>query len=162
MYIVLDNIRSAWNVGSVIRTCDAIGAELILIGYTPQPVGGTLNMIKKTSIGAENTVKWQSFASSAEVISRYQPEGGWCHLGIEINDKSRNIYEFMKSQQAASLNKDRVLLWLGNEIHGLSDDTLGKMDYILHLPMRGSKESLNVSSCMCAVAYLIDFVCDNN
>ena len=53
MTIVLWNIRSAWNVGSILRSCDAIGADLILVGYTPIPEGSTLKAVIKTAIGAE-------------------------------------------------------------------------------------------------------------
>jgi len=149
--IVLDNVRSGWNVGSIMRTCDALGADLILVGYTPLPVGKSLAVIKKTAIGAEKTVKWSSFSHFQEVLENY-PEAN--HLAIEINSNSQNLFNY--GQQIKSLEGE-IFLWFGNEIHGLPDEFCSIAKEVLHLPMNGTKESLNVSSTVCAVGYLIRY-----
>jgi tRNA G18 (ribose-2'-O)-methylase SpoU len=158
MKIVLDNIRSAWNVGAIIRTADAVNAEVILIGYTPKPVGNTLKLIKKTAIGAENNVKWYHFNTWSEVLANFS-DG--LHLGIEIDEKSVLIYDFLKERSLQTNQKSKnlelqkeVFIWFGNEIHGLSKETMENLDKTLHLPMLGQKESLNVASTVCTVSYL--------
>lgn len=151
MFFVLDNIRSAWNVGAIMRTCDAVGAEkLILVGYTPLPTGKTLKLIKKTAIGAENTVSWEHYKNFQEVFANYPPEK-FDHLGVEISSKSENVYNFLEKEK---VDLNRTLLWLGNEIHGLQEDLVDCLKKEIHLPMLGMKESLNVSSTMCTMAYL--------
>jgi 23S rRNA (guanosine2251-2'-O)-methyltransferase len=150
IYFALNNIRSAWNVGSIMRTCDALGFELIFIGYTPKPIGSSLLLVKKTAIGAENTVKWVSFDHYQEVISNFPSA---VHIGIEISDTSLNMLDFLKTNVVDS-SLDYVL-WLGNEISGLEESLQDQLNYVLHLPMNGQKESLNVSNTATAVGYLI-------
>jgi 23S rRNA (guanosine2251-2'-O)-methyltransferase len=149
--IVLDNVRSGWNVGSIMRTCDALGADLILVGYTPLPLGKSLAVIKKTAIGAEQSVKWSNYTHFQEVLENYPLAN---HLAIEISQYSQNLFE---SQSLVKEMQGDIFLWFGNEIHGLSDQLCHSAKAVLHLPMKGSKESLNVSSTVCAVGYLINF-----
>ncbi len=178
MKIVLNNIRSGWNVGAIIRTCDAIGADLILVGYTPQPIGSTLKIIQKTAIGAEKTVSWVHFTCWQEVLENFQ---NYTQIGIEISKNSQNIFDFLKRSKIYTTKKkgfnqenqpqfnflakdttkihtiylDKTLLWFGNEIHGLESSLCEQLDFELHLPMYGFKESLNVASTVCAVGYLL-------
>jgi 23S rRNA (guanosine2251-2'-O)-methyltransferase len=156
MYFVLNNIRSAWNVGSIFRTADAVGAKIILIGYTPKPVGATLKQIVKTSIGAEKTVEWKHFDHWRDVLDAY-PAKNNSHLAIEISDNSQLIFDYLKT----NTTKQEQFLWFGNEISGLEKDLVSELKAELHLPMKGMKESLNVSSTVCTVAYLFEF-CSNN
>jgi 23S rRNA (guanosine2251-2'-O)-methyltransferase len=150
MTFVLENIRSAWNVGSIFRTCDALGWDIILVGYTPQPVAANMKQISKTAIGAEKTVKWQHFDHSQEVFDNFQHSR---HLAIEISNKSININDYLKQNKI----DNNTLLWLGNEIHGVSELVQNSCDQELHLTMKGIKESLNVASAACAVGYLLEF-----
>ncbi len=178
MKIVLNNIRSGWNVGAIMRTCDAIGADLVLVGYTPRPVGSTLKIIQKTAIGAEKTVSWNHFTCWQEVLENFQ---NYTQIGIEISKSSQNIFNFLKLSKIYTTEKkgfnqdyqlqsnfstkgttkihtiylDKTLLWFGNEIHGLEPSLCKQLDFELHLPMYGSKESLNVASTVCAVGYLL-------
>ncbi len=152
MTIVLENIRSAWNVGSVFRTCDAIGCDLILVGYTAQPTEANIKLISKTAIGAERTVPWQYFEHSQQVLDANPNK---THLAIEITNESKSIYDFVNDNK--NLNKDSLVLWFGNEIHGVSKLVCSQVFAQVHLPMRGQKESLNISSCVCAVVYLLDY-----
>lgn len=149
VYFVLNNIRSAWNVGAIMRTCDALGYGLILVGYTPKPIGATLALVKKTSIGAENTVKWEHFEHYQETLD-HKKNG--VHIGIEISDTSSDIFEYLK-QNPLTKNTD-YYLWFGNEISGLEKALVSQLNTELHLSMNGKKESLNVSNSSCAVGYL--------
>lgn len=209
--VVLPNIRSSWNVGAIFRTCDALGFEIILTGYTARPIGKSLELIKKTSIGAEKTVNWQYFEHSTQVLATFGSNNQRKHLGIEINSDSQNIYDFLhnefpklgqnkKNEQKTQLEKSlqnknqsefekidcqkvennqnqsktqnldkskintdknplemEYFLWFGNEISGIETQVLAQIDHILHLPMKGSKESLNIANCVCACGYLLDF-----
>ncbi|MEM1312229.1 MAG: TrmH family RNA methyltransferase [Patescibacteria group bacterium] len=156
MVIVLDNIRSAWNVGAIMRTCDAVGAKLILLGYTPKPEGSTLKLIKKTAIGAEDTVEWESYDHYCQVFSKYSDK---THLAIEIADNCTSIFDYLHqiSNTSDALDISNIFLWFGNEIHGLEQSLLEKTDRVLFLPMQGSKESLNVASCVCTCTYLFRY-----
>jgi 23S rRNA (guanosine2251-2'-O)-methyltransferase len=157
IFVVLDNVRSAWNVGSIIRTCDAIGAQLVLVGYTPRPTGQTLKLIEKTSIGAEKTVKFYNFDFSSEVFEYFDNTPPCVHLAIEISEQSQNIYEFLKDNlQTIADTKIKLFLWFGNEIHGLNQQVIQKCKKELHLPMKGMKESLNISNAVTATLYLVD------
>jgi len=149
--IVLENIRSAWNVGSIMRTCDALGYEVIFVGYTPKPEGKTLDMVKKTSIGAEESVKWQYYSHPQEVFALFESSS---HYGIEINNKSMDIIDFSKKM----LPKDGSYLWFGNEISGLSEVVEKNVEALLHLPMKGIKESLNVATSVTATGYLLEAI----
>jgi 23S rRNA (guanosine2251-2'-O)-methyltransferase len=154
MTFVLENIRSAWNVGSIFRTCDALGWDIILVGYTPQPVEANMKQIAKTAIGAEKTVNWQHFDHSQEIFDKFYNSK---HLAIEISDKSININEYLRNNKI----DQNTLLWLGNEIHGVSELVREQADQELHLTMKGLKESLNVASAACAIGYLLEFVVES-
>jgi len=181
MTFVLCNIRSAWNVGSALRTADCLGAKVILVGYTPRPVGANLKLIAKTAIGAEAFVVWEEFENSQQVFSKYHDQ---IHLAAEISDQSSNIFDFinqstLSTQSNPSPNsnpnsksnfaiwqqikvENQVLIWFGNEIHGVEPEVLTRADRVLHLPMWGQKESLNVASSLAAFGYLLKFGIDNN
>jgi 23S rRNA (guanosine2251-2'-O)-methyltransferase len=158
-YVVLNNIRSGWNVGSIFRSCDALGFGLILVGYTSKPVGKNLKIIHKTAIGAEDHVKWEYFSHPQEVFETYKDQ---THFSIEISKTSQDLFAYLKQQkeffkQNLDTKKD-VFFWFGNEIHGLPLEITEKTKVELHLPMSGTKESLNISSTVCALGYLIRFV----
>ena len=153
MHFVLVNIRSAWNVGAIMRTADAVGASVILVGYTPKPEGATLALVKKTAIGAENSVTWEHFENYRDVIDRYPMGLKNQHLAIDISDTSQDILEYLYITKEIDVHKQ--FLWFGNEISGLEQSIVKELDAELHLPMVGMKESLNVASSVCAVAYLM-------
>jgi 23S rRNA (guanosine2251-2'-O)-methyltransferase len=152
MIFVLQNIRSAWNVGSIFRTADAVGALVVCLGYTARPEGDYIKMIAKTAIGAEKTVSWKPAATIQDVLGLYPKQQGFVHYAIEINDTSVDLLEYLKLNQ--NLDLDKVVLWLGNEIGGVDQLALEACDHITHLPMVGLKESLNVANTATAVAYL--------
>jgi 23S rRNA (guanosine2251-2'-O)-methyltransferase len=152
LVFVLNNIRSAWNVGAILRTADALGADVVLIGYTPQPAGSTLKLIKKTAIGAEETVSWRHFDTAQRAVTTLRAEEKTLHLAIEISAQSSSIFEYLTITDLSPFG--RIYLWLGNEISGIERDVIDQLDGELHLPMKGMKESLNVASTACTVGYL--------
>lgn len=161
MTVVLENVRSSWNVGSIFRTCDALGFDLILVGYTSKPLEKNLRLIHKTALGAENTVKWQHFEHSQEVFVNF---ADYLHLAIEISPRSQSLFSFLKEIKNKDLSDSKkfvvnkkTLLWFGNEIHGLSPQTLKQSNFELHLNMIGQKESLNIATCVSAVGYIFRF-----
>jgi 23S rRNA (guanosine2251-2'-O)-methyltransferase len=152
MVVVLENIRSAFNVGSIMRTCDATNSKLITVGYTPRPLGETKLLIKKTAINAEDYIDFEHFDHSNEVFEKYPNK---IHIGVELFKDSENIYDFVEK---ARYNLDDVFLWLGNEIHGLSEIDINRFNHTIYLPMEGKKESLNVSNTTTACLYILKII----
>lgn len=131
---ILDNLRSAHNVGSIFRTCDGAGAaHLSICGISPTPPHRHL---AKTALGAIDVVPWTHFETVAEAIDSTKNEGAQI-LALEYTDKSVPLTEIEL--------RFPVVLVAGNEKDGLSDDTLALCDATVHLPMLGHKNSLNVS-----------------
>ncbi len=133
--IILPDIRSAMNVGAIFRTADAIGAEKIyLTGYTSTPEHPKVG---KTAIGAESTVPWEHVTDVKVVIK-------------ELKDKGYKVYGLEKTAQSLGIWDAQMdfplALVVGNEITGVTDDVLGMCDAVVHLPMLGTKESLNVAT----------------
>jgi 23S rRNA (guanosine2251-2'-O)-methyltransferase len=133
-YGVLDHIRSAHNVGSMFRTADgARAAELLLCGYSPTPPHRHL---AKTALGAMDVVPWRHCATASEAIERLRASGVEC-LALERTDESVSLFDWEL--------KFPLALVMGNEVDGLSDDTIARCAAAVHLPMYGLKNSLNVS-----------------
>lgn len=139
--ILLPNIRSAHNVGSLFRTADAAGvSRVFLAGYTPRPIdrfGRRDNAIAKTALGAEQTLPWSYARSPGALVRRLKSEG-WEIVGVEQDARSIHY----RSLPAA--RHPRVFVF-GNEVRGLSPQLRALCDYLVEIPMRGTKESLNVS-----------------
>jgi len=140
IYLILHNIRSLYNVGSIFRTADARGVKKIyLIGYTPAPIdrfGKIRAEIHKTALGAENTVNWESYRNISTLLKKLRKEKIFL-VAVEQNKKAINH----KSLKA----RFPVALIFGNEVAGISQKILKKCDKIVEIPMHGKKESLNVS-----------------
>lgn len=134
--IVLDNIRSLSNVGSVFRTADAFRiGELYLCGITACPPH---REIHKTALGADETVKWQYFEST-ESACKALKDKGYKIFAVEQTDGSQMLQEFKFEPNTA--------LIMGNEVEGVSEAALPYCDGALELPQEGTKHSLNVSVC---------------
>ena len=164
MVIILDNIRSLFNVGSIFRTADAAGvSKIYLCGITPEPVdsfGRIRSQFAKVSLGAEKSVQWEYDKSTAKVISGLKKDG-FKIFAVEQDKKSIPYYKLKvrKCLPAGRQEKLKVGLVFGNEVDGISSSILKKADKILEIPMRGAmvrqahhprnlhrgKESLNVS-----------------
>jgi 23S rRNA (guanosine2251-2'-O)-methyltransferase len=141
---VLVSLRSLYNVGSIFRTADALGAEKIyLTGFTGTP---KQSKVKKTALGAEDSVPWEHIKSTSQVIRDLKVQG-YQIIGAEKNDGSLDIRKWKSTEKSAIL--------LGNEERGLSPRILKLCDQVVHLPMEGMKESLNVSVTAGAFGYVM-------
>jgi len=140
-YLLIENIRSAYNVGAMFRTADGAGVtKIFLCGYTPTPVDRFSRAqaeIKKTSLGASESVAWEKFDTAAEVIARLQGEGVTA-VALEQTERSITLQEFALPE--------KVLYIVGNEVEGVSPESLAAADAVVDLPMLGEKESLNVAT----------------
>lgn len=138
--VILHNIRSAHNVGSIFRTADAAGVSRIyLTGYTSCPTdrfGRIQKEIAKTALGAERYIPWERHASVSTVISTLKRDG-WGIVGVEQDARAKS---FRMAQYSP-----RTVFVFGNEVRGLSKPLRDFCDILVHIPMRGKKESLNVS-----------------
>ncbi|MCX6762994.1 MAG: RNA methyltransferase [Candidatus Moranbacteria bacterium] len=144
LVVVCHNIRSAFNIGSVFRTADGAGvSKVYLTGYTPAPPHPG---IAKTALGAEKIVAWEKFARVDTAIERLKKEN-FGIIALEQSKKSVSLDSFK--------SKENVALILGNEVWGLHCSLLEKCDKIIEIPMRGEKESLNVSVAFGIAAYSI-------
>jgi tRNA G18 (ribose-2'-O)-methylase SpoU len=122
------------------RTADALGVSRIyLSGYTPRPLdrfGRTVKDIHKTALGAEQSISWESVTTPAECIKELTQQG-FQVIAIEQDQKAVD-YKTLRIG-------DKVLCLVGNEVRGLSSQLLALCDCIVEIPMKGEKESLNVS-----------------
>lgn len=134
VYVICDNIRSLYNVGSIFRTSDALGVKKIYlcgITGTPEQKG-----VLKVSLGAENSVPWEYCKNSWQLVDKLKKRG-FKIVALELTKGSKNIKLFK--------SKFPLVLIIGNEINGVSQALLKRSDAIVHIPMQGIKESLNVS-----------------
>jgi len=138
--LILHNIRSAYNVGSIFRTADAAGvSKIYLSGYTPAPINNFKKenkMIIKTALGAEKSIPWNKISNIGDLIKNLNKEKIEI-VALEQSKKSINYKKFKR--------KNKIAIILGNEVNGISKAILDKCDKIIDIPMKGKKESLNVS-----------------
>ena len=138
--VLLHNVRSMHNVGSIFRTADAAGVSRVyLTGYTPAPTdrfGRAQKDIAKTALGAEQYIPWEHQKSPSQLLSKLKKDG-WSIVGIEQDARARD-YRLFKP-------KKDVLFVFGNEVLGISKELRKKCDELIEIPMHGKKESLNVS-----------------
>ena len=140
LYLILHNIRSVYNVGSLFRTADAAGVSRIyLSGFTPAPLdrfGKKRSDFHKSALGAEDTVPWETRKHSGSLLKELKRKK--VHLIAVEQSLGSQDYKKVKPRYPAALV-------LGNEVKGLSDAVLKQCDVVAEIPMRGKKESLNVS-----------------
>lgn len=138
--VLLHNVRSAHNVGSIYRTADAAGvSHIYLTGYTPPPVdrfGRAQKEIAKTALGAEKFLPW-GYAKSPDSFLKNARRAGFSIIGIEQDSSARDYRSF-------KIEKPTLFVF-GNEVRGLSKALRDECDTLLEIPMRGRKESLNVA-----------------
>lgn len=136
--IVLDNIRSHHNVGSIFRTADAFAIEAIyLCGYTPVPPH---REIHKTALGATDSVTWNYFATTEDAILHLK-ENGVHLMAIEQTERTIPLNEFKKEK-----NKKYALIF-GNEVGGVEQEIIDQCQDVIEIPQIGTKHSLNISVC---------------
>lgn len=152
MVVILHNIRSLHNVGSIFRTADGAGAEKIyLCGYTPSPLdvfGRYRSEISKVALGAEKIVPWEKVKSTTTLIKKLKME----KYKVFAIEQHKNSIPYNKIPHSSILNS-RFCLIFGNEPEGLPASILKQADKILEIPMHGKKESLNVSVAAGIVIY---------
>jgi tRNA G18 (ribose-2'-O)-methylase SpoU len=148
--LLLHDIRSVYNVGSIFRTADAFGvARIYLSGYTPTPIdrfGRKRADVAKVALGAEDSVAWRRLEGSPlEFIKKYKIKDNVVIIALEQDPRSVDYRHVIGKIYRENLDNSKILLILGNEIGGISRDILDHTDIIAEIPMRGTKESLNVS-----------------
>lgn len=134
--VVLDNIRSQHNIGSVFRTADAFRIESIhLCGITATPPN---REIQKTALGATESVNWKYYSTTMESLIELKKQG-YSIIAIEQADESKPINDF----KPQIFNK--MALVFGNEVYGVQDEVMAICDDCIEIPQYGTKHSLNVS-----------------
>lgn len=146
--VVLHNIRSSHNVGSIFRTCDGAGvSRVVLVGYTPLPVDrfGRVNKdIAKTALGAEKEVEWEYVKDISRALKKLR-SNGYRVVGVEQDPHAKALSQFKRKTHTAFV--------FGNEVRGLSKAVRDSVDELVAIPMYGKKESLNVSVATGIVLY---------
>lgn len=135
--VVLENIRSAYNVGSVFRTCDAFLIEAIyIVGYSAKPPH---KEIKKTALGAEETVSWKFFKTTADAIE-------------ELKIKKYKVYAVEQAEGSYKLHaanfkqNEKIAVVFGNEVTGIEQSTIQLCEGCIEIPQFGMKHSLNIAT----------------
>lgn len=153
LVLVLDNIRSCYNVGAILRTAEGFGVDkVILSGYTPRVHDARLlphlrekldREIHKTALGAEEMVEIEA---SDDILARLDElkERDWKVVGLENNISNVPLFRLNDELLKNKLG-DKIILVLGEEVHGISKDVILKVDLFVEIPMKGRKESFNVS-----------------
>jgi len=139
-YVILHDIRSAHNVGSIFRTADGAGvSKIFLSGYTPTPIdrfGRVQLEIRKTSLGAIESVEWEVAEDVHVLIATLQKNG--CEVvAVEQHKSSESLKDFVQKEDTAFI--------FGNEVEGVPEVLIESADRSVEIPMAGKKESLNVS-----------------
>jgi tRNA G18 (ribose-2'-O)-methylase SpoU len=138
--IILD-VRSAHNVGSLFRTAEGAGvSEIYLVGYTPLPTdrfGRGRKDITKASLGAEAIIPWEHHENIVPLLKKLKKEG----FEIISLEQAKEAIDYC----AFTPKQDRIALIVGNEVEGIPWAVTKKSDSVIEIPMRGKKESLNVS-----------------
>lgn len=136
LVIVLDNVRSAHNVGSAFRTGDAFRVDrLMLCGICATPPSAELH---KTALGAEMCVPWQHFDNTLDAVAQLRAEG-YTLIAVEQTERSLSLENFHPADGA------RYAFVFGNEVAGVDQDVVDQCDFSLEIPQYGTKHSLNVS-----------------
>jgi tRNA G18 (ribose-2'-O)-methylase SpoU len=144
LVVVLDNVRSMHNVGSVFRTADAfLVGQMALCGYTPQPPHRDIH---KTALGATETVAWQYYPTTLEAVMALKQQG-YSVVAVEQTTSSVQLPAF-------EWNGHKPLaIVFGNEVEGVSNEVLALCDAAIEIPQFGMKHSLNISVAAGIVLY---------
>lgn len=146
--ILLDNIRSGWNVGSILRSADGFGfSHVYVCGITPTPDN---EAVTKTSLGAEDSVPWSYHKDAVRLVKGLKAEG-WSVYALEEDARAREI----RHTDSIKLNGPGAVLIVGNEVTGIDPDLLDLCDQIFYIPMRGEKKSFNVAIAFGIAAYAL-------
>ena len=145
LHLLLDNIRSAWNVGSILRTADGFGfAHAYLCGITPTPENKD---VQKTALGADEFVTWSHHMDALKLVKGLKKEG-WRVWALEEDERAQPI------DQIADPTHNTVLI-VGSEVTGVDPALLDLADHIFYIPMRGQKRSFNVAVAFGVAAWVL-------
>lgn len=149
--VILDNVRSMHNIGSVFRTADAFLIQKVyLCGITATPPH---KEIRKTALGATESVEWEHVKDIQDLVSNLKSQG-YSILSIEQAEGSVNLSDFeIQSDQ-------KYALIFGNEVDGVQQEVINQSDYCLEIPQSGTKHSLNISVCAGIVMWEFFRACD--
>ncbi|MDP2629336.1 MAG: RNA methyltransferase [Candidatus Harrisonbacteria bacterium] len=149
MRVILHNIRSVYNVGSIFRSADGAGIERIyLTGFSPTPLdqfGQIRSDFHKTALGAEESVNWQQEKNIVDLIQELKSQG----FTIVAVEQAPDSIVYTKAQ----LDLEKTILIFGHEVKGVDQSILALADQIIEIPMKGKKNSLNVSVAFGIVSY---------
>lgn len=144
--VLLDNIRSAWNVGSILRSADGLGFDQVfLCGITPTPEN---EAVKKTSLKAEDSIQWSYHKNAVQLIKMLKTEG-WQVCGLEEDNRAAEISNLLLRSH------HKTVLIVGNEVTGIDSELLSLCNEIFYIPMQGKKRSLNVAIAFSVAAYAL-------
>ena len=151
LILILDNVRSAFNVGSLDRTADATGCKAVYTcGITPHPNGSGAEKLAKSALGAELLLETKHFATTRAAIHHLrESEPDFTIVGMETTEQSKTYTEF------AFDSHPKVALVLGNEVTGVDTNVFEELDCMVEIPTFGAKNSLNVAACAPVVLYEI-------
>ena len=164
LVLIAHNVRSAHNVGSLLRTADGLCVEMVyLTGYTPYPEspqddrpphirGKVSAAISKTALGAEKSVNWNYYADIQDCLDRLEKRG-FTIAALEQTPVSRDITDFSPPS--------KVALVAGNEVEGLDEEILKNLKIHLRIPMLGAKESFNVAIAASIALYHLRYLDKN-
>jgi tRNA G18 (ribose-2'-O)-methylase SpoU len=153
LHVLLDNIRSAWNVGSILRTADGFGfAHAYLCGITPTPENKD---VQKTALGADEFVTWSHHMDAVKLVKGLK-KVGWKVWALEDDERAKAIMKDEGGRLALSKAdgmKGNTVLIVGSEVTGVDPELLDLADNIFYIPMRGQKRSFNVAVAFGVVAW---------
>ena len=145
--VLLDNVRSAWNVGSILRTADGFGfRHAYLCGITPTPEN---EAVTKTSLGAEDSVPWSYHKDSVRLAAGLK-RAGFTTIALEDTGQSKDISSAAGMTEGGGTG---IVLIVGNEVAGVDPGLLDLCDAAFHIPMQGIKKSFNVATAFGIAAY---------
>lgn len=146
--VLMDNVRSAWNVGSIFRSADGFGFDhAYLCGISPTPEN---EAVTKTSLGAEDSVTWSYHKDAVKLVKGLKKEG-WKVYALEEDEKAISL----NGASSARRSTQREILIVGNEVTGVDPELLDLCDKIYYIPMRGEKKSFNVAIAFSVAAYAL-------
>jgi tRNA G18 (ribose-2'-O)-methylase SpoU len=142
--LVMDNVRSEMNIGSVFRTADSFLIERVcLCGITPQPPKPEIH---KTALGAEDAVVWQYFPTTIEAVQELRDQG---YLIVSIEQ----VHDSVSLEQFVVNNGQKIAVVFGNEVKGVSQEVVDASDVCVEVPQEGTKHSLNISCCAAIIMW---------
>lgn len=142
LHILAHNIRSAENIGSILRTADSLGvAKVWIVGYSPTPEH---RKVSKTALGAQESVPWEQEIDIVILMKRLRDQG-FRIVGLELDERSQDVSTYQAAEKTALL--------LGNEVEGIPPSLRDRCDDLIQIQQKGKKESLNVSVATGIAAY---------